>query len=85
MLYFFLICYNSKKFQGIVPPIKRSELDFDPGTISQSTSVESDLRYFASIFYQFQFYKSMCDLSGHEGDLHKCDFYNSKAAGAKLK
>ncbi len=42
-------------------------------------------RYFISHLLQFEFYKEMCDLSGHSGALHHCDFYGSKKAGRKFK
>lgn len=40
--------------------------------------------YFISFIVQFQFYEAMCDASGHTGELHDCDFYDSKEAGQKL-
>jgi len=40
-------------------------------------------RFLARIL-QFQFYRSMCQASGHKGPLHECNFYGSKEAGAKL-
>ena len=33
---------------------------------------------------QFQFAESLCQLSGHEGPLHRCDFSQSKEAGEAL-
>ncbi len=38
-------------------------------------------RYFNALFYQFQFYKALCQLSGHEGPLNECDFYDSDKLG----
>ena len=42
-------------------------------------------RYFISHLLQFEFYKKLCDLSGHSGPLHNCDFYGSKTAGREFK
>ena len=42
-------------------------------------------RYFVSHLHQFQFYKALCQLSGHKGPLHNCDFFGSKKAGHGLK
>ena len=43
-------------------------------------------RYFVSMFLQFQFLKSLCDLAGEaKGPLYKCDFYESMEAGDALK
>lgn len=33
----------------------------------------------------FQFHESLCKASNHKGPLHKCDIYNSKEAGQKLR
>ena len=41
--------------------------------------------YFVSFIIQFQFYESMCDASGHRGELYNCDFYQSKEAGDLLR
>ncbi len=41
-------------------------------------------RYFVSYIIQFQFYESLCRESGHTGELYKCDFNGSTAAGEKL-
>ena len=74
-----------KEFQGIEAPVARRENDFDPGSKFHTAMFVPYSRYFLSYFYQFQFYKSLCSLSGHKGELHKCDFFDSKEAGAKLK
>ena len=41
-------------------------------------------RYFLAHIQQFQFFKSLCDISGHEGPVHRCSFYGSEAAGQRL-
>ena len=74
-----------KEYQGLEPPVERNETDFDPGAKYHIPSFTPYSRYFISHFHQFQFYKALCSLSDHQGDLHKCDFYKSKKAGAKLK
>lgn len=42
-------------------------------------------RYFVSLILTFQFHEALCRASNHTGPLHKCDIYNSKKAGEKLK
>ena len=72
------------KYQGIVPPVARSEADFDPGAkfhIPGNTSYE---RYFIARVLQFQFYKAACDMAGWKGPLHRCSFYGNKEVGARL-
>jgi peptidyl-dipeptidase A len=73
-----------QKYQGIVPPVARSESDFDPGAkfhIPGNTSYE---RYFIARVLQFQFYKSACEMSGWKGPLHRCSFYGNKEVGQRL-
>ena len=41
-------------------------------------------RYFVRTILQFQFAETLCDISGHEGPLHRCDFSGSKEAGEAL-
>jgi len=72
------------KYQGIAPPVERSEADFDPGAKYHIPSNVSYTRYFLARILQFQFQRSLCEASGHEGDLHECSIYGSKEAGARL-
>ncbi|XP_076824071.1 angiotensin-converting enzyme-like isoform X1 [Clavelina lepadiformis] len=69
------------RYQGIAPPIERSENDFDPGAKFHVTNNVPYIRYFISHVLQFQFYESMCKRSLHKGPLHNCDFAGSKMAG----
>ncbi|MBI3696881.1 MAG: M2 family metallopeptidase [Acidobacteria bacterium] len=73
------------QYQGVAPPLTRTEADFDPGAkfhIPANTPYAG--KYLATI-YRLQLYKAMCDASGHKGPLIRCDFFGSKAAGTKLK
>ena len=72
------------KYQGVVPPVKRSEADFDAGAKNHIPTNVPYARYFLARVYQFQFYKAMCDASGYKGPLNRCSFYGSKAAGDRL-
>jgi peptidyl-dipeptidase A len=73
-----------EKYQGVAPPVERSEADFDPGAKNHIPTNVPYARYFLARIYQFQFFKAMCDASGYKGPLNRCSFYGSKAAGAKL-
>ena len=73
------------KYQGVAPPVERTEADFDPGAKNHIPTNVPYARYFLARIYQFQFYKAMCDASGYKGPLNRCSFYGSKAAGDKLK
>jgi peptidyl-dipeptidase A len=72
------------KYQGVAPPITRSEADFDPGAKYHVAGNVPYMRYFLARILQFQFYRAMCQEAGYNGPLHRCTFYNSKAAGEKL-
>ena len=73
-----------EKYQGVAPPVARTEADFDPGAKNHIPTNVPYARYFLARVYQFQFYKAMCDASGYKGPLNRCTFYGSKAAGEKL-
>ena len=73
-----------QQYQGVVPPVPRSEADFDPGAkfhIPGNTTYE---RYFFARVLQFQFYKAACDMAGWKGQLHRCSFYGNKEVGRRL-
>jgi len=72
------------KYQGIAPPVERTEADFDPGAKYHIPGNVSYTRYFLARVLQFQFLQALCDTAGHEGPLHECSFYGSKEAGSKL-
>lgn len=73
-----------EKYQGVAPPIARTEADFDPGAKYHIPGNVPYARYFLARIYQFQFYKAMCEATGYQGPLNRCTFYGSKAAGDKL-
>ena len=72
------------KYQGVVPPVARSESDFDPGAKYHVAGNVPYTRYFLAYIYEFQFYRAMCRESGFKGPLNRCTFFGSKEAGAKL-
>jgi peptidyl-dipeptidase A len=73
-----------EQYQGVAPPVTRSEADFDPGAKNHIPANVPYARYYLAAIYQFQFYKAMCDASGYKGSLNRCSFFGSKAAGTKL-
>jgi peptidyl-dipeptidase A len=72
------------QYQGITPPVARSESDFDPGAKFHIPGNTPYMRYFLARILQFQFYKAACDQAGWTGPLHRCSFYGNKQVGAKL-
>ena len=73
-----------RKYQGVVPPVARSEADFDPGAKFHIPGNTSYARYFLARVMQFQLYKAACDMSGWKGPLHRCSFYGNKQVGQRL-
>jgi peptidyl-dipeptidase A len=73
-----------EQYQGVAPPVERSEADFDPGAKNHIPTNVPYARYFLARIYQFQFFKAMCDASGYQGPLNRSSFYGSKTAGDKL-
>jgi peptidyl-dipeptidase A len=72
------------KYQGIAPPVPRSEANFDPGAKYHIPGNTPYARYFLARILQFQFYKAACDISGWKGPLHRCSFYGNKEVGKRL-
>jgi peptidyl-dipeptidase A len=72
-----------RKYQGVLPPVERTEQDFDPGAKYHIPGNTSYTRYFLSFILQFQFHKALCDAAGFKGPLHECSIFNNKEAGAK--
>jgi len=72
------------KYQGVAPPMPRSEADFDPGAKYHVAANVPYTRYFLAHILEFQFYRALCRESGYTGPLNRCTFYGSKEAGAKF-
>jgi len=72
------------RYQGIAPPVPRSESDFDPGAKYHIPANVPYSRYFLAHILQFQFQRALCDAAGYEGELHACAVYQSKEAGQRM-
>jgi len=73
------------KYQGIVPPVTRTESDFDPGAKYHVAGNVPYARYFIAAILQFQFHRGLCRIAGYQGPLHRCSIYGNKAAGEALE
>ena len=74
-----------KQYQGVVPPVERTEKDFDPGAKYHIPDNTPYTRYFLSYILQFQFHKALCNAAGFKGPLHECSVFGSKEAGKKYQ
>lgn len=72
------------KYQGVAPPVARTEADFDPGAKYHVPANVPYARYFLAQILQFQFHRALCKEAGIAGPLHRCSIYGNKKAGEKL-
>ena len=74
-----------EKYQGIAPPVPRTEQDFDAGAKYHVPANTPYARYFLAAILQFQFHRALCREAGFSGPLYQCSIYGNKNAGEKLK
>jgi peptidyl-dipeptidase A len=72
------------KYQGIAPPVERTEQQFDPGAKYHIPGNTPYTRYFLAHVLQFQFHRDLCEIAGYEGPLNRCTIYGSAEAGGRL-
>jgi peptidyl-dipeptidase A len=72
------------KYQGVVPPVARTEDDFDPGAKYHVPANVPYTRYFLAAILQFQFHRSLSQTAGCSEPLNRCSIYDNKEAGARL-
>lgn len=69
-----------ERYQGIVPPVRRSERDMDACAKYHVASHVPYIRYFVAHILQFEFYRQMCITAEQytsqvkNEPLHRCDF-----------
>jgi peptidyl-dipeptidase A len=73
-----------EKYQGVKAPNKRPADAFDAGAKYHVPGNTPYTRYFLARFLQFQFHRSLCEIAGEEGPIHRCSIYGSKEAGKRL-
>jgi peptidyl-dipeptidase A len=74
-----------KKYQGIAPPVPRTEVDFDPCAKYHVPANVPYTRYFLARILQFQFHRALCRAAGAKGPLHRASIYGNEEAGKKLQ
>ena len=73
-----------ERYQGVVPPVERTEEQFDPGAKYHVPANTPYTRYFLAHILQFQFHRALCETAGYDGPLHRCSIYGQQDAGEKL-
>jgi peptidyl-dipeptidase A len=74
-----------EQYQGVAPPVPRSEEDFDPGAKYHIPANTPYTRYFLSFILQFQFHKALCEAAGFKGPLNECSVYGNAEAGKRFR
>jgi peptidyl-dipeptidase A len=73
-----------QKYQGIAPPVARTEEDFDPGAKYHVAANVPYTRYFLADILQFQFHRALAKAAGCEDSLNRCSIYGNQEAGHRL-
>jgi len=73
-----------KKYQGIAPPVGRTEMDFDPGAKYHVAANVPYMRYFLADILQFQFHRALAQAAGCTEPLNRCSIFGNKVAGSRL-
>jgi peptidyl-dipeptidase A len=73
-----------RKYQGIAPPVERSEADFDPGAKYHIPANVPYTRYFLADILQFQFHRALARIAGCTDPLNRCSIHGNAEAGRRL-
>jgi peptidyl-dipeptidase A len=73
-----------RQYQGVAPPVARSESDFDPAAKYHVAANVPYARYFLADILQFQFHRALSRIAGCTSPLYSCSIYGNKEAGARL-
>jgi len=73
-----------EKYQGVKAPNERPANAFDAGAKYHVPGNTPYTRYFLARILQFQFHRSLCEIAGDEGPMHRCSIYGNKQAGERL-
>jgi peptidyl-dipeptidase A len=73
-----------EQYQGVIAPNERPADAFDAGAKYHVPGNTPYTRYFLARFLQFQFHRSLCEIAGVEGPMHRCSIYGNQQAGERL-
>ena len=73
-----------RKYEGVAPPVARSEADFDPGAKYHVAANVPYMRYFLADILQFQFHRALSQIAGCKEPLNRCSIYDNKEAGRRF-
>ena len=73
-----------REYQGIAPPMPRSEADFDAAAKYHVAANVPYARYFLADILQFQFHRALSQIAGCKEPLNRCSIYGNQEAGKRL-
>ena len=73
------------EYQGVGPAVPRGAAAFDPGAAAAVAGNEPLLPGVMGRILQFQLHRALCRAAGVDGPLHRCAFFESPEAGARLR
>lgn len=73
-----------RRYQGVAPPVPRTEADFDPAAKYHVAANVPVMPYFIAMILQFQFHRAFARASGFGGPLHEFSVYGDTVVGRKL-
>ncbi|CAH2056638.1 unnamed protein product, partial [Iphiclides podalirius] len=73
------------RYQGVIPPLPRTEADFDPGSKYHVIADQEYAKYLLSTVLEFQVFERLCAAAAHQGHLHHCLLHRSREAGRLLR
>ncbi len=71
-------------YQGVAPPVTRTEADFDPAAKYHVAANVPYARYFLADILQFQFHRALARIAGCQDSLFQCSIYGNQEAGRRL-
>jgi peptidyl-dipeptidase A len=83
--------YNSlwwrlrEEYQGVKAPNERPADAFDAGAKFHVPGNTPYMRYFLARILQYQFHRSLCEIVGAGGGVHRCSIYGDRRAGQRLQ
>ena len=72
-------------YQGVRPPLPRSEADFDPGSTHRVAANTPSTGDFLAGVVRHQLHRALCAVAGDDGPHHRCSIFGSPEAGERLR
>ncbi|KAI1294749.1 Angiotensin-converting enzyme [Halotydeus destructor] len=73
------------KYQGVSPPVNRSEVDFDSGAKFHVVADVPYIRYFVARLLTFQFHEALCTIANQSERLDQCNIFGNREVGRKIR